>query len=61
MPLEKGSSPAVVSRNIKKLRQEGRSQQQSVAISLNVAGKSKKRTTARKPRRTVKAKRRTHR
>ena len=42
MPLKKGSSDKVVSSNIKKLMDEGYPQAQSVAISLEKAGKSKK-------------------
>ena len=42
MPLKKGSSRAVVSRNIKELKAAGRPQAQAVAISLKKAGKSRK-------------------
>uniref|UniRef100_A0A6M3J543 Uncharacterized protein n=1 Tax=viral metagenome TaxID=1070528 RepID=A0A6M3J543_9ZZZZ len=42
MPLEKGKSKKVVSRNIKELMATGRSQKQAVAISLKKAGKSRK-------------------
>lgn len=41
MPLKKGSSDKTVSKNIKKLMAEGYPQAQSVAISLEKAGKSK--------------------
>lgn len=40
MPLKKGSSRAVVSSNISKLRHEGYPQKQSVAIALKTAGLS---------------------
>lgn len=42
MPLKKGSNKKTVSANIEKLIAEGRPQKQAVAISLNVAGKKKK-------------------
>lgn len=41
MPLEKGSSQEVISRNIKKLVEEGRPHDQAVAIAMREAGKSK--------------------
>ena len=42
MPLKKGKSKKVVSRNISELMHSGRPQKQAIAIAMNVAGKSKK-------------------
>jgi len=42
MPLRRGSNPATVSSNIRKLKSEGRPQKQAVAIALGKAKKPKK-------------------
>ena len=43
MPLKKGKSRKVVSRNVRTEMAHGKSQKQAVAIALRVAGKAKKR------------------
>ena len=51
MPIHKGKSRKVVTKNIKKLIKEGRPRKQAVAIALDSARKHKKRTkTVRKTR-----------
>jgi len=41
MPLKKGKSKAVISENISELRKSGHPENQSIAIAMNKAGKSK--------------------
>ena len=49
MPLEEGKSNAVISRNIKRLIDEGYKPKQAAAIAYNKAGRSrKKRKTAKR-------------
>ena len=48
MPLKKGKSKEVIRTNIKTEKDSGKSQSQSVAIALNKAGLSKKKTKGKK-------------
>jgi len=41
MPLKKGSSNKIISKNIKTEMQHGKPQKQAIAIALDVAGKYK--------------------
>jgi len=42
MPLKKGKSKAVISKNVSELRRSGYPQKQSVAIAMDKAGKGRK-------------------
>ena len=48
MPLAKGRSKAVISRNISELVHSGRKQNQAVAIALSEAGRGRKPKSKRK-------------
>jgi hypothetical protein len=45
MPLKKGKSKSVISKNISELRHSGYPEKQSIAIAMNSAGKSNKKQT----------------
>lgn len=42
MPLKKGKSKKVISKNIKELRHSGYPEKQSIAVAMSEAGKSNK-------------------
>ena len=44
MPLAKGSSPKVISKNVKTEMLAGKPQRQAVAIALRAAGKARKKS-----------------
>ena len=46
MPLLKGSSKSIVGENVRTLRNEGKSEAQSVAIAMSKSGKTKKKRKA---------------
>ncbi len=48
MPLKKGSGRKVIGENIKELENSGRPKNQSIAIALSEAGKSKPKKKGRK-------------
>jgi len=48
MPLSKGKSQAVISKNIREMVASGHPQKQAVAAAMNEAGKSKKTTQPKK-------------
>jgi hypothetical protein len=48
MPLLRGNSNSVVSQNIRTLRNEGRAEDQAVAIALSKAGRGKGKKAAKK-------------
>ena len=49
MPLKKGKSDKVVGENIAELERSGRPKNQSIAIAMSEAGRSKKKKDEKKP------------
>lgn len=47
-PLKKGNKNIDISKNIAKLMDEGKSQQQAIAIAMKEAGRSKKKAKSKK-------------
>lgn len=48
MPMMKGKSDTIVSKNIRMMMHEGKPQKQAIAIAMDKAGRSKKKAKKRK-------------